>query len=173
MANIKVKKNLRNAIRWSKRTLKKKGVSTHGIRIGHVLFAEVIKAYPDAKATDLIGIYLECRSWVDFKVPKKKRAAYGIECKGETKAHLLRKKNGKTTRKEEYDEYINKSPEWQAKRKEALKISDSCAVCSSKKKLHVHHRKYPKRLGTEPADWLTVLCGSCHMLFHKHGKLSR
>ena len=74
-------------------------------------------------------------------------------------------------RKEEYTAYL-KSAEWKLLRRKALDHADDrCQTCNSNKTLHVHHRVYPKELGTEKLNDLTVLCNKCHYLFHNHAPL--
>lgn len=59
-------------------------------------------------------------------------------------------------------------PEWNRRRAAAIEAADSrCQVCYSPDDLHVHHRTY-KRLGAELPGDLTVLCKTCHNLFHTH-----
>jgi 5-methylcytosine-specific restriction endonuclease McrA len=72
-----------------------------------------------------------------------------------------------------YRDYLL-SPEWQEKRKEALRLAGyRCQVCyAGDVTLDVHHRTY-KRLGHELMTDLVVLCRPCHGIFHKHGKLAR
>jgi 5-methylcytosine-specific restriction endonuclease McrA len=66
----------------------------------------------------------------------------------------------------EYAAYLRSSI-WKAKREAALERADNrCQVCNSDLLLQVHHRKYPKELGTEDPMDLTVLCRRCHDLFH-------
>ena len=71
-----------------------------------------------------------------------------------------------TPAQREYRENYLRSTHWQIVRAGALDRADHrCQVCNSKRKLDVHHRTYA-RLGHEhPAD-LTVLCRTCHELFH-------
>lgn len=65
----------------------------------------------------------------------------------------------------EYAAYLQ-SPEWSARRHQALDDADHCCqVCNSSRDLEVHHRTY-KHLGHEPRADLTVLCNECHTLFH-------
>lgn len=64
-----------------------------------------------------------------------------------------------------YGEYL-RSPEWKARRKEALaRAEEACQICGSPRDLHVHHRTY-ERVGCERPSDLTVLCGDCHHHFH-------
>lgn len=66
----------------------------------------------------------------------------------------------------EYLEYL-KSPEWQEKRIAAVQAADyRCQVCNTPNHLDVHHRTYERFKNELPGD-LTVLCRSCHELFHK------
>ncbi len=70
-----------------------------------------------------------------------------------------------------YEEYLQ-TPEWQERRKRALKAAKyRCQVCYSKDNLNVHHRTY-ERLGEELPSDLTVLCYECHGLFHHNRTLS-
>ncbi len=71
-----------------------------------------------------------------------------------------------------YYDYLD-SPEWAAKRDEALRLADfRCQVCYSSTRLDVHHRTYD-RFGNELQSDLVVLCRVCHDIFHKHGRLGR
>jgi len=74
-------------------------------------------------------------------------------------------------RKEEYTVYLN-SAAWKLLRRKALDHADDrCQTCNTNKSLQVHHRVYPKELGTEKLNDLTVLCNKCHYLFHNHAPL--
>lgn len=73
-------------------------------------------------------------------------------------------------KKEFYAEYIQ-SKEWQAKRKERIRLD--CGKCrgfhfiAEKKNLHVHHKTY-KRLGNENVKTdLITLCSKHHKRVHK------
>lgn len=69
-----------------------------------------------------------------------------------------------------YQDYL-KSPEWQAKRVAALRRAHGqCQVCNSNKNLDVHHRTYA-RLGHEDDADLTVLCRTCHEIYHAEGRM--
>ena len=71
-----------------------------------------------------------------------------------------------TDRQRAYIEYLD-SATWRIKRQQALdRDGFRCRICNSEKSLVVHHRKYPKILGTEPVEDLTTLCSRCHDLFH-------
>jgi hypothetical protein len=64
-----------------------------------------------------------------------------------------------------YEKYI-RSPEWQVKRAAAIVAAGGkCQLCSSTKKLNVHHNNYD-RLGNEIPTDLAVLCEDCHEAFH-------
>ena len=69
-----------------------------------------------------------------------------------------------------YAEYL-KSTEWQVRRRWALDAADRrCQVCYSngddgQGPLDVHHRTYD-RVGAERPSDLTVLCRTCHSLYH-------
>lgn len=77
-------------------------------------------------------------------------------------------------RKEEYLEYLQ-SDRWKELKEEAYKIHGRiCKQCESKKNLQVHHKRYPKELGTEsPKDDLIILCKKCHRKFHGYRELPR
>lgn len=65
-----------------------------------------------------------------------------------------------------YSAYLQ-TPEWQARRAEALeRARHRCQVCNSGGLLDVHHRTYERRGEERPED-LTVLCRRCHYLFHR------
>ena len=71
-----------------------------------------------------------------------------------------------TDRQRDYIEYLE-SVTWRCKRSLALaRDGFRCRICNSEKAVVVHHRKYPKILGTEPVEDLTTLCSRCHDLFH-------
>lgn len=75
------------------------------------------------------------------------------------------------TRKERYDMYLA-SPEWKERRKRAIdRAEHRCQVCNSKNHLDAHHRTYARFEHENPGD-LTVLCRSCHKLFHGKSKLA-
>lgn len=64
------------------------------------------------------------------------------------------------------------TPEWKAKRRQALKFQGNhCQVCRSTNGLNVHHNTY-ERVGEESMDDLAVLCRSCHRIYHANGKLA-
>lgn len=72
-----------------------------------------------------------------------------------------------TNNKMYYKKYIN-TPEWKLLRKKALdRDNNCCRLCSSTKKLNVHHRSYPKDgWQNDCVDNLTTLCNQCHAKFH-------
>jgi 5-methylcytosine-specific restriction endonuclease McrA len=71
-----------------------------------------------------------------------------------------------TDRQRDYIDYLD-SPTWRCKRSQALaRDGFRCRICNSDKSPTVHHRKYPKILGTEAVEDLTTLCSRCHDLFH-------
>lgn len=68
--------------------------------------------------------------------------------------------------KEEYREYL-KSDHWQNLRKRKLSHSRRrCAICSSIKRLEVHHLQYRNIFDVDLTD-LRILCNRCHKLFHE------
>ena len=69
-------------------------------------------------------------------------------------------------RRMRYKNYLE-SPEWQGVRMQALEYAGGrCQLCNSSDHLNVHHRTY-ERLGEEQESDVTVLCKSCHELFHE------
>lgn len=71
-----------------------------------------------------------------------------------------------------YPEYL-KTPEWTETRKLALRRANyRCQTCNKDGLLNVHHRTYVRR-GHEYSNDLTVLCESCHQIFHDKAKLIR
>lgn len=66
-----------------------------------------------------------------------------------------------------YEEYL-RTPEWRARRQEALKRAQyRCQLCNSPQPpLEAHHRTY-ERLGAEAPEDLFVLCKSCHQWHHR------
>jgi hypothetical protein len=69
-----------------------------------------------------------------------------------------------------YAKYL-RSPEWARKRKGALERADHrCQVCNSPHELQAHHRTY-ERICKEDHGDLTVLCATCHTLFHAGGRI--
>ena len=69
-------------------------------------------------------------------------------------------------RRAAYQQYL-KSERWSALKAEAISLAGGrCRVCNGGEGLAVHHREYPRILGEESQDMLTVLCEECHNLFH-------
>jgi hypothetical protein len=65
-----------------------------------------------------------------------------------------------------------KTPEWQEKRKKALRFASfKCQLCNSGERLNVHHRTY-ERLGQELMGDLITLCNDCHSTFHQNRDLA-
>jgi 5-methylcytosine-specific restriction endonuclease McrA len=68
-------------------------------------------------------------------------------------------------RPDDYTAYL-RSPEWNARRRAALKRAGfKCSRCPSTTRLHVHHKSY-ERLGEELPRDLLVLCDQCHRKEH-------
>ncbi len=68
-----------------------------------------------------------------------------------------------------YSDYLN-SKEWAEIRIELFTVrGKKCERCSSKKKLHVHHKHYKNIFHEEPED-LEILCSKCHEKEHKKPK---
>lgn len=71
-----------------------------------------------------------------------------------------------------YASYL-RTPHWQDLRYRALLAAEHrCQSCNRGSQLDVHHRTY-ERLGEERLADLTVLCRSCHTIFHQHLDLVR
>ena len=69
--------------------------------------------------------------------------------------------------KEKYNEYLS-SEAWKELRKKKInQAGRSCEICSSSKKIHVHHLFYKKDKENTELDELRVLCERCHVLIHK------
>ena len=67
--------------------------------------------------------------------------------------------------KEAYQEYL-KTDVWKELRRQRLALDrDECALCEEKA-AHVHHKRYPKKWGTETMVDLVSLCSECHGKFH-------
>ena len=65
-----------------------------------------------------------------------------------------------------YDEYLN-SERWKVIRSQRLAVDCwECVLCG-KPADHVHHRRYPKMLGTETVKDLVSLCQDCHTNHHQ------
>ena len=82
----------------------------------------------------------------------------------------LRKRPGERLTQDHRDAYERylRSDAWQERRLTALARADGrCQTCNGKKRLDVHHRTYD-RIGREKASDLTVICRTCHELFHGH-----
>lgn len=69
-----------------------------------------------------------------------------------------------------YAEYL-KSPQWQKKRRRALKkYGKVCSVCGTTERLQVHHKHY-KTLYRESVDDLAILCAGCHANHHEEREI--
>ena len=82
-------------------------------------------------------------------------------------AKLLAELSGteRDIRREEYVAYLQGAA-WAIRRGIALELAmGRCAVCNTDDGLDVHHRTY-ERFGNESIADLTVLCRTCHTLFH-------
>ena len=43
-----------------------------------------------------------------------------------------------------------------------------CERCRERRGEHVHHLRYGGKLGTEPLEWLQLVCLPCHGDYHPH-----
>lgn len=69
-----------------------------------------------------------------------------------------------------YSEYLQ-TEHWKRIRTTALdRAKNRCQVCNTSIGLHVHHRTYENRGDEQPED-VTVLCATCHKLFHDNRKV--
>jgi uncharacterized protein with PIN domain len=85
---------------------------------------------------------------------------------------LLRIVLGEPDKPFNYHDYL-KSEQWEIKRQEKFKqVGKRCQVCNGSYRLQIHHRTYD-RIGKEKLDDLTVLCSTCHKLFHDNGRLKK
>lgn len=98
-----------------------------------------------------------------MSTPKKKKVP--------AKRKAKKRRPKKLTRTVKYKQYI-KSEKWHEKRMKVLKrASFRCQICFSDQELQVHHRTY-KDLGHERLCDLTVMCKTCHQLFHDNLRLA-
>jgi hypothetical protein len=67
--------------------------------------------------------------------------------------------------KEDYLAYLE-TDTWKIIRAQRLAIDNSECVLCGEKADHVHHRRYPKRLGSETVLDLVSLCSNCHERHH-------
>ena len=65
-----------------------------------------------------------------------------------------------------YADYLD-SPVWARKRAAAMRRDHwTCQECGCNWEIQVHHKKYPKRLGSERLSDLVTLCRDCHEEAH-------
>lgn len=70
-----------------------------------------------------------------------------------------------TARRRAYRRYIT-SPEWRERRERIIARDGGVAQCCGEddpSKLSVHHKRYPKLLGTEPDEDLVTWCVDCNL----------
>lgn len=78
----------------------------------------------------------------------------------------MRSEIEKAQRRREYKAYL-KSDIWKAVRGAAIyRAGGVCEWCKGTDLLQVHHKEYPKALGTETPEMLQVLCDPCHAEAH-------
>ena len=66
----------------------------------------------------------------------------------------------------DYQEYL-KSDTWKTIRAQRIAIDNGeCVLCAEPAE-HVHHRRYPKELGSETVNDLVCLCAKCHAKHHE------
>ncbi len=83
--------------------------------------------------------------------------------------HAIFANRAKLTRKEAYARYLM-SRRWHqlriAKLREQKFTCEDCNKRLTRRELEVHHKRYPKVLGTESLEDLMALCAACHSLKH-------
>ena len=67
--------------------------------------------------------------------------------------------------KEAYRNYLQ-TDTWKTSRIQRLALDNNECVLCGKKASHVHHRRYPKKWGTETVNDLVSLCSECHSKHH-------
>ena len=60
-----------------------------------------------------------------------------------------------------------KSNAWQRKRYLVLKRDNWCCVHCGRRATQVHHKKYARKIGKEPIEWLESVCNACHNDLHR------
>lgn len=63
-----------------------------------------------------------------------------------------------------------RNPEWEAKRQQVIaRALGMCERCNVRRGKHVHHLVYGgRKKGTEPLEWLQLVCLQCHGDYHPH-----
>ena len=61
-----------------------------------------------------------------------------------------------------YDDYLHSGVWKKLSSKARARDGYRCRTCNRSGDLEVHHRRYPKYLGTESVNDLTTLCRDCH-----------
>jgi hypothetical protein len=65
-----------------------------------------------------------------------------------------------------YTMYLE-STEWHILRLQRLAMDNNECVLCGREARQVHHRRYPKTLGTETVNDLVSLCSGCHTNYHE------
>lgn len=85
---------------------------------------------------------------------------------GSKEAKAVARAKRREEKKENYAKYLESST-WRKIRARALKRDkNKCRACGEKAE-HVHHIRYPKKLGDEKMEWLYSLCAECHNAIHR------
>lgn len=146
------------------------------VNILHIPPASVPPTY--AQAQRLIRMLWQQRADLKALDKKKQNQIRSGQLTQEARAQVLVEKQqnrnesfvAKAYRDLPYDQYLQ-TDWWKKIRAAAIaRARQRCQVCYSPHELNVHHRTY-ERLGNELDSDLTVLCGKCHNLFHKHSIL--
>jgi len=91
----------------------------------------------------------------------------GKEVPDETWEEVLSLKGPASTRRENYERYLESS-HWKNLRAQAFKRDGGCCVkCGSRRNLRGHHKQYGKDLHAVPVDWIVTLCDLCHEAEHR------
>lgn len=75
-------------------------------------------------------------------------------------------KSRKKYRKKYYRNVFLKSEVWRKQRLRVLYRDNYKCVYCNEKATEVHHKKYNKKIGTEPDKWLVSICRRCHNKLH-------
>jgi len=71
------------------------------------------------------------------------------------------------SRRSYYREVYLKSNAWQRKRYVVLRRDNWCCVHCGRRATQVHHKKYARKIGKEPIEWLESVCNACHDDLHR------
>jgi hypothetical protein len=75
-------------------------------------------------------------------------------------------KSSRKRRRKYYRNVFLKSRKWYQQRDRVLKRDGYRCVKCGARATEVHHKRYAKKLGTEPDKWLISICRICHEKIH-------